>query len=78
MTTDHGVPVIYGAPARLAVLLASITRVVEHEPDEVFADADVRQSGQQLTGLIERRVARATGDAAAAQPDSPATERPSR
>jgi hypothetical protein len=49
-------PVVYGSPAQLAVLLESITRVIEGEPREVFEDATVRYFGRQLSGLIARRV----------------------
>jgi hypothetical protein len=54
---DH--PVVYGSPAQIAVLLDSITRVIESEPDEVFENPGVRQSGRQLSGVIDRRVAEA-------------------
>jgi hypothetical protein len=49
-------PIVYGSPGQIAVLLDSITRLMEHEPDEVFGDADVKQAAQRLSHLIACRV----------------------
>lgn len=57
MTDSPYPPIVYGSPGQIAVLIQATTRLLEHEPDEVFDDIDVRQAGRDLAGLIDRRVA---------------------
>jgi hypothetical protein len=54
--TNRMEPVVYGEVIQLVVLLESITRVIESEPREMFADASVRQRVRELSGMIRRRV----------------------
>lgn len=70
--TDRLAPVVYGSPNQVAVLLDSITRMMEREPAEVFQDAEVKHSVARLSGLICGRVAEqeapACSDAPSEQP----------
>lgn len=49
-------PAVYGTPAQIAVLLESVTRLLEAEPRRVFTDPEVRCSARRLTGLLDHRI----------------------
>lgn len=49
-------PVVYGEAVQLATLLESITKVIESEPREMFAEAIVQERVEALSGTIRRRV----------------------
>ena len=50
-------PFAYGAPAQIAAFLESVVRVLEAEPQGVFADPMVRCSAQRLTCVLDDRIA---------------------
>jgi hypothetical protein len=69
MTAADRPPVAYSSPGQVVTVLESMVRLVEREPQEVFADTDVRRSGWELSGLIGRRLDEAS-DADAAHGES--------
>jgi hypothetical protein len=58
-TTVPDVPpnvTVYRSPSKIEILMESITRLIEREPDCVFHDRGVRDAGRRLAGVIHQRV----------------------
>lgn len=53
-------PIVYGSPGQIEVLIESIARLIDREPDEVMSDSGVQDSCRRLAGLINRRLAGTT------------------
>jgi hypothetical protein len=53
----HGRPVVYGEPEQVVLLVDSLTRIVDHQPEEILADPEVngalRQLGVRLAGWCQ-------------------------
>ena len=54
---DNGNVAIYSTPDQLALLLASIVQILDHEPDSSYEDAEVRGVARHLAGTIHERLA---------------------
>ena len=48
-------PIVYGHPDWIETYLISVRKVLDCQPDDVFAHGGVRRAGSELTALIERR-----------------------